>query len=218
MLLLFYFYAVNKDIMHVYGHILWLQVATTIPPIINLQYWLTWETTLPVHHFSQASESTNLCWTCFPTRMGLCSWSIFVCRGLRFLRTSGMVILRLFSSLASTGCFQFGILFNVSIIRESYLYFICTCTLWKKQVPCHNWSIYYTRCLKRTGKIFLWVVFHLQQLGEVLDGTTGLNGGNKGKFMNVDIWLWVNKDMWIVSVTTVKATRGQPRGIMNYLE
>lgn len=36
--------------------------------------------------------------------------------------------------------------------------------------------------------------------------------------MNVDIWLWVNKDMWIVSVTTVKATRGQPRGIMNYLE
>lgn len=148
-------------------------------------------------------------------------WSantIFVCRGLRFLRTSGMVILRLFSSLASTGCFQFGILFNVSIIRESYLYFICTCTLWKKQVPCHNWSIYYTRCLKRRGKIFLWVVFHLQQLGEVLDGTTGLNGGNKGKFMNVDIWLWVNKDMWIVSVTTVKATRGQPRGIMNYLE
>lgn len=68
------------------------------------------------------------------------------------------------------------------------------------------------------GKIFLWVVFHLQQLGEVLDVTTGLSGGNKGKFMNVDIWLWVNKDMWIVSVTTVKATRGQPRGIMNYLE
>lgn len=68
------------------------------------------------------------------------------------------------------------------------------------------------------GKIFLWVVFHLQQLGEVLDVTTGLSGGNKGKFMNVDIWLWVNKDMWIVSVTTVKATRGQPRDIMNYLE
>lgn len=85
-------------------------------------------------------------------------WSantIFVCRGLRFLRTSGMVILRLFSSLASTGCFQFGILFNVSIIRESYLYFICTCTLWKKQVPCHNWSIYYTRCLKKGQNISL---------------------------------------------------------------
>lgn len=42
----------------------------------------------------------------------------------------------------------------------------------------------------------------------MLDGIIGFNGGNKGKFMNVDIWFCVNKDMWIVSVIIVKVIRG----------